>query len=98
MSDDDIIDLLNKLKNSPYAKLTDFFRYLLEYFTINMDKLEALNEGSKVIAETLPQFSEGKIPFEEMLLLICPALRDAIKYTFRKMIEESDQYNSPEIR
>lgn len=102
--ENDIIGLLEKL----WAKIKDNMdsrelkRHLFDYLKNNIDnteELEELNEGiNHMLNELSPLLTEGKMSFRELLLLIKPKVRDALKYIFTKLLEESEQYNSPKIR
>ena len=101
--EDDIIGLLEKL----WAKIKDnmdsreLVRHLDNYKNNidNIEELEELNEGfNHMLNELFPLYLEDKMSFRELLLLIKPKVRDALKYIFTKLLEESAQYNSPEIR
>ena len=85
-----IVEMLEKLINKPEdIPPEEFMRYFIEYCMNNMDKQEELQESNEQTLELLPQFFEGKIPLNEFLLLINSTLREAILYTYKKLLDEN---------
>ena len=88
-NDSMIIEMLEKLINRPEdIPFEEFIQYYFEFCMNNMDKQEELREANEQMFELLPQFFEGKIPLDEFLLLMNPALKEGLKYVFIKILEK----------
>ncbi len=88
-NDNIIIEMLEKLINKPEdIPLEEFMQYYFEFCMNNTDKQEELREANEQMFELLPQFFEGKIPFNELLLLMNPILKEEMKYIFTKLLEK----------
>lgn len=90
-NDNIIIEMLEKLTNLPEdIPPKEFIFYFMEYSMNNTDKVSELQEANEQMFELLPQFAEGKIPFDELLLLMNPTLKEGIKYVYKRLLEERD--------
>ncbi|KKN34855.1 hypothetical protein LCGC14_0789590 [marine sediment metagenome] len=90
---DDIIELLDKLWANIKGNIhpRELNRHFIDYFKNNIDKTEGLIEGNnQMLEELFPLLIKGKMSLKELLLLINPTLRDALKYVFEKILEESE--------
>ena len=91
MENDDIVEILEKLTSLPEdIPPEEFIRYFIEYCMNNVDKEAELQKANEQMFEILPQFAEGKIPFDELLLLMNPTLKEGMKYVYKKLLEERD--------
>lgn len=83
---DDIIELVEKLKDDIHPR--EFVRYFTEYYMNNIDKADELMEANKEMFELFPQVAEGKMSFKELLLLISPTLKEAMRYVYKRLLAE----------
>ena len=88
-NDNIIIEMLEKLANKPEDIPPEkFMRHFIEFGMNNMDKQEEFREANEQMFELLPQFFEGKIPLNELFLLMNPLCLEGMKYIFTKLLEE----------
>ncbi len=88
-NDNIIIEMLEKLISKPEDIPPEkFIFHFIEYCMDNIDKKDELREANEQLFELLPQFFEGKIPLDELFLLMNPALKEGMRYVFTKLLEK----------
>jgi len=92
---DDITELLDKVLDVMSPQ--DFLRHIRKY-RIEIPDIYDLSELKKEFLEFAIQFVKGEVSFKELTLLMSPILREAMKYVLVKVLNESEQYSSPEAK
>ena len=87
-NDNIMVEMLKKLINIPDIPPEEFILYFMEYGMNNLDKLGELQEANEQMFKLFPQLLEGKIPLNELVLLMNPTLKEGMKYVFTKILEK----------